>query len=130
MSEVRAPSAQALIEVHAREIARSGGAPGIRDNGGIEAALARLDHLRAYAPAEPSVFELAAALAFSIARQHPFIDGNKRVALAAVWFTLGLNGWHLDTAERDAAAMFLKVADGSLDEPMLADCLKNNAIRR
>jgi death-on-curing protein len=127
--EVVYPPLEAIIEAHARLLERYGGAGGIRNPGGIEAALARAEQLRAYADAEPSVFALAAAIGYAFARvHHPFIDGNKRVAFFAVFATLRMNGWGLDAAEREAAEVFEQIATGDLDEAALAAWLERNSM--
>jgi death-on-curing protein len=127
--EVVYPPLEAIIEAHARLLERYGGAGGIRNPGGIEAALARAEQLRAYADAEPSVFALAAAIGYAFARvHHPFIDGNKRVAFFAVFATLRMNGWGLDAAEREAAEIFEQIAAGDLGEATLAAWLEHNSM--
>jgi death-on-curing protein len=127
--EVVYPPLEAIIEAHARLLERYGGAGGIRNPGGIEAALARAEQLRAYADAEPSVFALAAAIGYAFARvHHPFIDGNKRVAFFAVFATLRMNGWGLDAAEREAAEVFEQIAAGDLGEATLAAWLEHNSM--
>lgn len=127
--EVVYPPLEAIIEAHARLLERYGGAGGIRNPGGIEAALARAEQLRAYADAEPSVFALAAAIGYAFARvHHPFIDGNKRVAFFAAFATLRMNGWGLDAAEREAAEVFEQIATGDLDEAALAAWLERNSM--
>jgi death on curing protein len=122
------PPIEEIEEAHGRLIALYGGAPGLRDRDGLEAAIARADQLRAYAEAEPDVFELAAAIACSITRiRHPFVDGNKRAGFYAAFITLYLNGHYLDVSEQEAAATFLAVAGGMLAEEALVRWLKDNA---
>jgi death on curing protein len=128
--EVLYPPLEALLEAHERLIERYGGSGGLRDRGGLEAALARAEQLRAYAEEEPSIFALAAALGYAIARiRHPFVDGNKRVAFYATVATLRMNGWVLDAVEREAAEVFEGVASGSIDEAGLVGWLERNSIR-
>jgi death-on-curing protein len=125
------PPLEALLEAHERLIELYGGATGVRDPAGLEAALARAEQLRAYAEEEPSIFALAAAIGYAIARiRHPFVDGNKRVAFYATVATLWMNGWLLDAAERDAAEVFEKVAAGSMEEAELIDWLEQRSLRR
>jgi death-on-curing protein len=122
------PPIEAIIEAHARLLDRYGGAGGIRNPGGVEAALARAEQLRAYADEEPSIFTLAAAIGYAFARvHHPFVDGNKRVAFYAVFATLRMNGWGLDAAEREAAKVFDQIAAGELDEAVLATWLERSS---
>jgi death-on-curing protein len=122
------PPIEAILEAHARLLNRYGGAGGIRNPGGIEAALARGEQLRAYADEEPSIFALAAAIGYAFAHvHHPFVDGNKRVAFYAVFATLRMNGWGLDAAEREAAKVFDHIAAGDLDEAAFAAWLEQNS---
>lgn len=114
------PPADALIDAHAILIARDGGAPGIRDEGGIDAALARAENLATYG-GERRITHLAAAIAFSLCRvRHPFVDGNKRIAFAALLMALDLNGMALDATEQDAFETILGVAGGTVEEPAFA----------
>jgi death-on-curing protein len=123
------PPLAAILEAHARLLDRYGGAGGVRDPGGVQAALARGEQRRAYADEEPSVFALAAAIGYAFARiHHPFVDGNKRIAFYAVFATLRMNGWVLDAAEREAAELVEQVAAGDLDEATLADWLEQNSV--
>jgi death-on-curing protein len=122
---VELPDAETLLAFHAALIERYGGAPGVRDRGALDAALARPLHLLAYAEpgaAPPGVARLAAALAFAICRiRHPFVDGNKRVALAALDVTLGLNGVDLDATEAEAAEAVWRAAEGEVTEEAFAE---------
>lgn len=117
---VELPDAETLLAFHAALIERYGGAPGVRDAGALDAALARPLNLLAYAEPgapPPGVPRLAAALALSICRiRHPFVDGNKRVALAALDVTLGLNGFDLDATEAEAADAVWRAAEGEMTE--------------
>jgi death on curing protein len=123
------PPLAAILEAHARLLERYGGARGVRDPGGVEAALARGEQRRAYADEEPSIFALAAAIAYAFAHiHHPFVDGNKRIAFYAAFATLRMNGWVLDAAEREAAELFDQVAAGGADEAALAAWLERNCV--
>jgi death on curing protein len=122
------PPLEAILEAHARLLERYGGADAVRNPGGVEAALARGEQRRAYADEEPTVFTLAAAIAYAFAHiHHPFVDGNKRGAFYAAFATLRMNGWALDAAEREAAEVFEQVATGDLDESALAAWLEENS---
>ena len=122
------PPLAAILAAHARLLERYGGAGGVRDPGGVEAALARAEQRRAYADEELTVFALAAAIAYAFARiHHPFV-GNKRIAFYAAFATLRMNGWVLDAAEREAAEVFDQVAAGALDEAALASWLERNSM--
>ena len=120
-------SERGVLATHAEQIAEHGGAPGVRDRGLLDSALARPRNLAAYG--EPSVFRLAAAYAFGIARNHPFVDGNKRTALVAAATFLLLNGYELAAPEVEAVEVFLRLADGSVDEGALAAWLERNSIQ-
>jgi death-on-curing protein len=120
--------ARDAIAFHAEQIASFGGQPGIRDSGLLESAMARPRNRAAYG--KSTVFELAAAYAFGIARNHPFIDGNKRVALVCAFVFLELNGWDVAAPEPDAVLTFLALANGTLGEAELAAWLKQHCTQR
>lgn len=82
----------------------------------------------AYAAEPVTVFDLAAALCVSLGRHHhPFVDGNKRIAFAALGMTLGLNGLYLDVTEREAAEKVISVCDGGMDERSFRDWAASNS---
>ncbi len=114
--------------VQAEQLAEHGGAAGTRDRGLLESALARPQHLASYE--EPDAASLAAAYGFGIARNHPFVDGNKRTAFVAVELFLDLNGMALDAADSDCVVTMLKLAAGELDEAAFADWIRTHAKRR
>jgi death-on-curing protein len=116
-----------LVAIHSELIAEFGGLPGLRDRALLESAAARPKHLASYE--RPSPFELAAAYAFGLARNHPFVDGNKRVALVAAFTFLELNGWEVRAEEAGAVLVFLDLAAGKLEEKELAGWLERNAMR-
>jgi death on curing protein len=110
--------------MHDEQIAEHGGASGLRDTGLLESALARPLNLWAYA--EPNVFELAAAYAFGIAKNHPFVDGNKRTAFLAAYLFLRLNGWRLAASQDEAVRVVLLLAAGDIGETEFAKWLESN----
>ncbi len=114
-----------LIAMHREVVTEFGGPPGLRDQALLESAAARPKHLAAYGPA--SVFELAAAYAYGLARNHPFIDGNKRISLIAAFTFLELNGWQVQAEEAATVLVFLDLAAGKLDEKQLARWLERNS---
>ncbi len=126
MKQWRWLAADELVAIHAELIAEFGGAPGLRDRGLVESAAARPKHLASYG--EPTVFELAAAYAFGLARNHAFVDGNKRIALVAAFTFLELNGWEVSAEEPGAVLVFLDLAAGEVDEKDLALWLERNAV--
>ncbi len=103
---------------HATQIAEFGGLAGLRDPGALESALARPRNLVAYG--KPSPFDLAAAYAYGIARNHPFVDGNKRTALVASVVFLELNGHSFRASEEGVVVTFLALAAGEMTEARLA----------
>ena len=104
--------------VHDEQLAEHGGAAGTRDAGLLSSALARPENLLAYG--QPDLAELAAAYGFGIARNRPFIDGNKRTAFVAVELFLALNGHSLEASDGDCVLTVLKLAGGEIDEAAFA----------
>jgi death on curing protein len=117
-------SAAVLRAVHDEQLAEHGGAAGLRDEGLFESALARPLNLVAYG--EPDAAALAAAYGFGLARNHPFIDGNKRTAFVALELFLECNGYRLGAEDADCVLNMLDVAAGTLDEDGLADWIRRH----
>ena len=113
--------------MHERQIAEPGGDEGIRDAGLLESALQR--PLNKFGYDEPDLFDLAAAYAYGIARNHPFVDGNKRTALVACRTFLLLNGYQLAATREEKYETFLALAAGELDEDGLANWLRAHAVK-
>jgi death-on-curing protein len=109
---------RALLLLHADSLAEHGGATGLRNEGLLESALAR--PLNLALDGHPDVADLAASYGMGLAKNHAFVDGNKRAAFLAVGLLLGLNGQRLVTTQADATTTMLSVAEGSLDEPAFA----------
>jgi death-on-curing protein len=124
MSEPFWLTRQIVIAIHDEQLAIHGGASGLREEGMLESALDRLRNNWSYENAE--LPELAAAYAFAIARNHPFVDGNKRTSLLALYTFLGVNGFDFDVPEADAAAMILSLAAGEADEFGLTRWIRDN----
>lgn len=103
-----------ILAIHDEQLAQHGGAAGVRDAGLLESAMARPRQRVAYA--DPDLAELAALHALAIARNHPFIDGNKRTALVALELFLALNGKALAASDADAVLAVLAMAAGSLSD--------------
>jgi death on curing protein len=118
MSEPRWLDIDIVLDFHAEQLALFGGADGIRDRGLLESALARPINKLAYGENDLAV--LAAAFGFGIARNHPFVDGNKRTALASMIVFLGLNRLDLDAPQEAATAIILGLAAGEITEEVLA----------
>jgi len=116
---------ETIIAIHHRQIAEHGGPEGLRDEGLLSSALARPQNLFAYGDPSPDLAALAAAYAFGIARDHPFLDGNKRTALIAARTFLLLNGVNLKASQDEKVLIFLQLAEGLLTEEKLADWIRN-----
>ena len=111
-----------IIALHGRLLAEHGGAPGLRDPGLLESALAGPRNRLLYG--EPDLCELAATYAHGITQNHPFVDGNKRVAFAAAGVFLELNGRRLTATEPDAVLAVLALASGEMDAAGFAAWLR------
>jgi death on curing protein len=118
----------ALLLLHDEGLAEHGGASGIRDEGLFESALARPLNLAAYD--NPDFAALAAAYGMGLAKNHPFVDGNKRVAFIAVALFLALNGYRLIASQIDATQTMLAVAAGELNEAGFATWIRQNSKNR
>jgi death-on-curing protein len=124
MSEPFWLTRQIIIAIHDEQLAIHGGASGLRDEGMLESALDRPKNKWSYENAE--LAELAAAYAFAIARNHPFVDGNKRTSLLALYTFLGVNGVEFDVPEAEAAAIILSLAAGEVNEEGLIRWIRDN----
>ena len=113
-----------VTAIHLRQLAEHGGGAGLRDAGLLDSALQRPINKAQYG--EPSLGDLAAAYAYGIARNHPFIDGNKRTALVASFTFLYLNGCLVDTTQVENVRVFLELASGTLSEDQLSGWFKSN----
>lgn len=125
-------SKSALLLLHDESLAEHGGASGLRDAGLLDSALLRPQNLLAYAdPATPPDFAaLAASYTIGLAKNHPFIDGNKRAAFLATGLFLYLNGYRLTASQADATLTMLGAAAGEVGEEEFAAWLRRNAERR
>ena len=115
-----------VLAFHDEQIAEHGGASGIRDSGLLDSALARPVNLAAYG--EPDVSELAAAYAFGIVKNHPFVDGNKRVAFVVMRTFLLLNGSDLSAEPEACVVKMLAVAEGTIDQDQFAKWLRGQLV--
>ena len=117
-----------MIEaIHRALLGEHGGSPGVRDAGSLQSALDRPRNKFAYG--ETDIAALAASYAFAIARNHPFVDGNKRTAFQAMYVFLGLNGVDLDAAEPVVVDVMVRLAAGKLSEPGLAEWVRRRSGR-
>lgn len=125
--EPRWVTRQAVVAIHERLLAEHGGLPGLLDQGRLEAALAHPRNRRRYARAD--VFRLAAAYAHALTQDHPFRDGNKRVALTVAGVFLELNGFRLEATEAEAVAAVLALTNHEMDEATFARWLRATSVR-
>ncbi len=115
-----------ILAIHDRQIAEHGGLAGLRDSGALESALARPLNLANYG--DPDVADLAAAYAFGLARNHPFADGNKRIAWIAARLFLADNGARLAFEKIEAVRLMQALAGGEIDEGALAEWFRRRLI--
>jgi len=127
LSEWRWLTVEIVLAIHDEQLAEHGGRPGIRDLGLLESALARPTNRAAYAAA--TALDLAAAYAFGIVRDHPFIDGNKRVAFLAAAVFLLEHGWEIAATDEAIVTVMLSLADGAVDARAFASWLAQNTAR-
>ena len=113
-----------VLDFHAEQLALFGGPDGVRDLGLLESALGRPQNKFGYG--ESDLAALAAAYGFGIARNHPFVDGNKRTALASMIVFLNLNGLALTASQEAATAIILAMAAGEIGEDVLARWIASN----
>lgn len=125
MSEPRWLALEEVVVAHERQISRFGGPAGIRDSGALESALDRPRNKLAYG--ETDLASLAAAYAFDIARNYPFIDGNKRAAFIALMMFLRLNDLRFAPPPAEAAAAILGLAAGEISEESLARWIRDRS---
>ena len=118
----------AVLAIHDAQLNEHGGPAGIRDEGALESALARPVDRAAYG--SPDIFELAAAYAFGLSRNHPFIDGNKRVSLVVTELFLDLNGYALRASDIDCVSQWQDLSSGAVSEADMAAWLKARCERR
>lgn len=124
MTQPRWVPERAVYAIQSALIAQHGGLPGVRDKGLLESALARPRQKLAYGDA--GLAELVAAYGFGLCRNHPFLDGNKRIALAVIDVFLQMNGQELVASEEDAVVTIRDLAAGALGEEHLADWIRRN----
>jgi len=117
---------EVILAVHSLVLSEHGGESGIRDSALLASALARPKQKFNYEP-DISMFELAASYSFGLARNHPFIDGNKRVAFTTGVLFLELNGYILKASEPEAVIIFESLADSKIDETELAQWFRLNS---
>lgn len=114
--------------IHEEQLAEHGGGAGLRDSGLLDSALARPINLSLYG--EPDIAALAASYAVGIAKNHPFVDGNKRTAFVAMELFMALNGAELIADDVACVMTMLAVAAGEMDEAALAEWIRDNIALR
>ena len=117
---------QIIIAIHEMQIAEHGGLSGLRDRALLESGTARAQNLFAYG--EPTLFEMAAAYAGGIVKNHPFADGNKRTGFMAAYTFLRRNGMHLRAPQEDAVKAVLALASNEMSELQFAQWLEANSL--
>lgn len=116
------------LAIHSRQLAEHGGSDGVRDESLLDSALARPQQLHAYGDPPPDVAALAASLAFGLARNHPFVDGNKRTAAVACEVFIRLNGAELEATDLELYPMYIGLAEGSISEAEFAEWLHERIV--
>jgi len=119
---------RALLLLHAESLAEHGGGEGLRDGGLLDSALTRPENLAAYA--SPDFADLAASYGLGVAKNHPFIDGNKRAAFLAVGLFLYLNGYRLRASQAEATLAMMAVAGSEIAEAEFAAWIRDHAEKR
>ncbi len=115
-----------VLAIHDRQLAEHGGSAGVRDESLLDSALARPQQLHAYGDPQPDLADLAASLGFGLARNHPFVDGNKRTAHVCYRVFLSLNGVTIAASDEDKYITTLALAEGSLSEADFAIWLRRH----
>lgn len=113
-----------ILAIHDRQLAEHSGTRGLRDEQLLESALSRPRQLHAYGEPAPDLAALAATLAYGLARNHPFVDGNKRTAAVACEFFIEQNGSQLTATDAEYYPRIMAIAEGSLDAESFADWLR------
>jgi death-on-curing protein len=116
-----------VLAYHNMQLAEHGGSAGVRDEGLLESAMARPQNIAAYASEPPTLLRLAAAYAFGIVRNHPFIDGNKRTALVVAIAFLERNGITFSASQQEAYLTFYDLAAGKFTEDELTAWFEKNS---
>lgn len=119
------PDKKLIIAIHDRQLADYGGTSGMRDETLLESALARPQQLHAYGDPQPDLADLATSLAFGIARNHPFVDGNKRTATVACELFIRLNGGRINATDAELYPRYLALAEGKITDTEFAGWLRS-----
>ena len=127
MKQWRWVKREALLRLHGMSLVQFGGLAGLRDEGLLDSALSRPEQLANYA--SPDVADIAAAYAFGLAKNHPFVDGNKRAAFLSLGLSLRLNGYRLTASQPEATQTILMLAAGDLSVDALATWIRGQIMR-
>jgi death-on-curing protein len=127
MNEPNWVGREVLLAIQGELLNRFGGLAGIRDEGLLDSAINKPKNLFAYG--QPSAFELAASYATGLVKNHPFLDGNKRIGFMAAYVFLGANGWSLEATEEEAVLQTLALAASEISEADYADWLERNSVQ-
>jgi death-on-curing protein len=119
---------RSLLLLHGESVAEHGGGDGIRDEGLLDSALARPQNQLAYGA--PDFADLAASYCVGLAKNHPFVDGNKRVAFLSMGLFLALNGYRLQATQVEATLTILAVAGSDMSEAELAQWIREHAVKQ
>ncbi len=128
MNDIFWLSEEVIKAMHSEQLAEHGGLPGIRDRNLLLASLDRPKNLFAYGEPTPTIFDLAAAYAFAFAKNHAFVDGNKRVAFVSMATFLVLNGYSLELPEDEVVLMIRRLSTDKETQESIADWVKENCI--
>ena len=119
---------EVVLAIHRRQLAEHGGLEGIRDKGSLQSALYRPKNLLAYSESPPDVASLAAAYAYGIVKNHPFMDGNKRTAYVVMRTFLKLNGYDIQASSEEKYQIWIALAAGKLSEEELSEWIKQKIL--
>lgn len=128
MIEINWLALEVVVAIHEAQLAEHGGSAGTRDTSLLESALARPHNLVAYS--DPDIADLSGAYGYGIARNHPFVDGNKRTAFVTAELFLRLNGYQLYADDSACVLTMLAVAAGDIDEPAFATWIRAHSRKR
>jgi death on curing protein len=120
---------ETVLALHEQLLAEFGGSAGVRDEGMLDSALGRPENLFRYGN-KPTIFDLAASYGFGLVKNHPFVDGNKRIAFTVAVLFLEINGHRLQASEADAVIRALALAAGETKEAEYAAWLKENSRKK
>lgn len=129
MSEIKWLLEETVCAIHKRQIAEHGRSDGVCDEGLLLSTLARPQNLYAYSDVTPDISALAASLAYGIAKNHPFIDGNNRTALVVSRTFLLINDYNIEASQEEKYLTFLKLAEGNINEDELIKWFREKIVK-